>query len=74
MSVHRRITLTEEDDWWVAKDEDMEVASQGKTRRKALENLDEAVALTKEAREDDTPAPVPNAPWFENDDPSSAGD
>lgn len=42
---HRRITLTEEDEWWVAKDEDVGVASQGKTRNEALANLDEAVAL-----------------------------
>jgi predicted RNase H-like HicB family nuclease len=44
----RRITLTEEDDWWVAKDETVGehgVASQGRTREEALENLDEAVAL-----------------------------
>lgn len=48
MSVQRRITLTKEDEWWVAKDEDageVGVASQGRTREEALENLDEAVAL-----------------------------
>lgn len=42
----RRITLTEEDDWWVAKDEsagEHGVASQGRTREQALENLDEAI-------------------------------
>ena len=46
----RRITLTEEDGWWVAKDESVGehgVASQGRTREEALENLDEAVALHK---------------------------
>ena len=46
----RRITLTEEDEWWVAKDESVGehgVASQGRTREEALENLDEAVALYK---------------------------
>ena len=44
----RRITLVEEDDWWVATDESVGehgVASQGRTREEALENLDEAVAL-----------------------------
>lgn len=44
----RRITLTEEDDWWVATDENVGehgVTSQGRTRQEALENLDEAVAL-----------------------------
>ncbi len=45
--VSRRITLTQEDDWWVAKDEEIGVASQGRTRQEALENLDEAVALYK---------------------------
>ena len=39
------ITLTCGDEWWVAKDEETGVASQGETREKALENLDEAVAL-----------------------------
>jgi predicted RNase H-like HicB family nuclease len=37
------ITLTREDKWWVAKDEETGVASQGKTRQEALENLDEAL-------------------------------
>jgi predicted RNase H-like HicB family nuclease len=45
MSTGRTITLTEEGEWWVAKDEDAGVASQGRTRNKALDNLDEAVAL-----------------------------
>jgi predicted RNase H-like HicB family nuclease len=39
------IRLTRENDWWVAEDLDTGVASQGKTREAALENLDEAVAL-----------------------------
>lgn len=38
------ITLTREADWWVAKDEETGVVSQGKTRQEALENLDEALA------------------------------
>ena len=37
------ITLIREEDWWVAKDEDTGVTSQGKSRQKALENLDEAL-------------------------------
>lgn len=44
----RRITLTEDGDWWVATDESVGehgVTSQGHTRHEALENLDEAVAL-----------------------------
>lgn len=43
----RRITLTEEGEWWVAKDESVGehgVTSQGRTREEALENLDEAIA------------------------------
>ncbi|WP_345775620.1 type II toxin-antitoxin system HicB family antitoxin [Candidatus Halobonum tyrrellensis] len=47
-------------------DEETEVASQGATRREALANLDEAVELTEEAQDDDTPAPEPDAPWFES--------
>ncbi|MCU4975445.1 type II toxin-antitoxin system HicB family antitoxin [Halobacteria archaeon AArc-m2/3/4] len=42
------ITLTKEDEWWVAKDEETGVASQGKTRIEALEMLDEAVSLHKD--------------------------
>lgn len=42
----RHITLTREDDWWVARDDDTGIASQGETREAALENLDEAVALS----------------------------
>ena len=37
------ITLTREDEWWVARDEDTGVASQGKSRPEALDNLDEAL-------------------------------
>ena len=44
----RIITLTQADDgWWVARDEEIGVASQGEMRQDALENLDEAVALHK---------------------------
>lgn len=38
------ITLTESDDWWIARDTETGVTSQGKTRQAALENLDEALA------------------------------
>jgi predicted RNase H-like HicB family nuclease len=66
MSAGREIRLVEEDDgWWSAIDEDVGVASQGATRQEALENLDEAVELTEAAREDDDPAPEPDAPWFD---------
>ncbi|KXA88566.1 hypothetical protein AKJ57_06690 [candidate division MSBL1 archaeon SCGC-AAA259A05] len=47
-SVESPHTVWKEENWWVAKDSQTGVASQGKTRREALENLDEAVALHKE--------------------------
>jgi predicted RNase H-like HicB family nuclease len=66
MSTGREIRLIEEDDGgWSAIDEELNVASQGETREEALANLDEAVELTKEARDADTDAPEPDAPWFE---------
>ena len=37
------ITLTYEEDWWVASDEVTGVTSQGKTRYEALDDLDEAL-------------------------------
>ena len=43
MSTGARIILTEEDDWWVAEDEETGVTSQGHTREAALANLDEAL-------------------------------
>jgi predicted RNase H-like HicB family nuclease len=39
------IRLWEEDDWWVAKDVETGVTTQGQSREAALENLDDAVAL-----------------------------
>lgn len=66
MSTGREIRLVEEDEGgWSAIDEETGVASQGETRREALENLDEAVELTLEARADDSDAPEPDVPWFE---------
>lgn len=41
----REIRLFESEEWWVATDVDTGVTSQGETRKAALENLDEAVAL-----------------------------
>ena len=68
MSTGREIRLVEEDDgWWSAIDQGTGIASQGETRERALENLDEAVEATEEARDADTPAPEPDAPWFENE-------
>ncbi|KDE58671.1 hypothetical protein EL22_03335 [Halostagnicola sp. A56] len=39
------IRLWQEDDWWIAEDVDSGVTTQGPSRSRALENLDEAVAL-----------------------------
>jgi len=66
MSTGREIRLIEEDDgWWSAIDEETGVASQGESRQAALENLDAAVELTKEARSEDTASPEPDVPWFD---------
>jgi predicted RNase H-like HicB family nuclease len=46
-AIEQEIRLTKEGDWWVAKDIETGVASQGETRQEALEMLDEAVALHK---------------------------
>lgn len=39
------IRLWREDDWWIAKDTETGVTTQGRSREAALANLDEAVAL-----------------------------
>jgi len=39
------IRLWQEDDWWVAKDVETGVTTQGESRTAALKNLDDAVAL-----------------------------
>lgn len=39
------LSLGDNGDLWVARDEDTGIASQGETRKAALANLDEAVAL-----------------------------
>lgn len=41
----QEIRLVKSDEWWVATDVETGVASQGETRREALENLDEVLAL-----------------------------
>ena len=67
MSTGREIRLVEEDDGgWSAVDVETAVASQGETRREALENLDEAVELTIEVREELSDAPGPDVPWFDS--------
>lgn len=39
------IRLWQEDGWWIAKDVDTGVTTQGESRTTALENLDDAVAV-----------------------------
>lgn len=39
------IRLWQEGDWWIAKDVETGVTTQGESRATALENLDDAVAL-----------------------------
>ena len=66
MSTGREIRLIHEDDGgWSAIDRETGVASEGETRKAALENLDEAVELTLEARSETDEAPEPQAPWFD---------
>lgn len=43
-SMGRRITLTQDDDLWVVRDEQTGVTTQGTTRKGAIDNLDEALA------------------------------
>ncbi|AXG06337.1 type II toxin-antitoxin system HicB family antitoxin [Haloplanus rubicundus] len=47
------VSLSLEDEWYVARDEETGVASQGKTRAEALANLAEALVLHER--------PVPDA-------------
>jgi len=43
-AVDPTITLTKDDGWWIAKDTETGVVSQGEDRGEALENLDEALS------------------------------
>ena len=44
------IGLWQEDDWWIARDVETGVTTQGDSRAAALENLDDAVALHDDER------------------------
>jgi predicted RNase H-like HicB family nuclease len=39
------IRLWQEDGWWIAKDVDTGMTTQGESREEALDNLDDAVAV-----------------------------
>ncbi|MFB6125271.1 MAG: type II toxin-antitoxin system HicB family antitoxin [Halanaeroarchaeum sp.] len=68
MRTGREIRLVEEDDgWWSAIDEATEIASQGESRRAALDTLDEAIAAAGKTMADGSPAPTPEVPWFERE-------
>lgn len=59
------VTITVSDEWVVAKDEDTGVASQGKTRAEALENLAEALQLYhRPVPVEDDPDEPSDAPWL----------
>lgn len=45
IGVEPTITLTKDGDWWIARDTETGVTNRGETRKTALDNLDEAVAL-----------------------------
>ena len=65
--VPERITLERTDDgWWVASEEETDIASQGPTREAALDNLDETLEGSAAVLEEEDDAPVPDAPWFDN--------
>jgi len=57
------ITVTRREEWYVAKDESSGIASQGKTKVEALENLVEALELAEEPVEDEAVEPS-TAPWL----------
>lgn len=45
------ITLTDEGEWWAARHTETGVASQGRSKEEALDNLDEALAAYRGAGE-----------------------
>lgn len=57
------VVVTHEGEWFVARDETSGVASQGRTKSEALENLAEALSLHDEGASD-ADADEPDAPWF----------
>ncbi len=59
MSVKFTVIIQKEENWFVAKCVENDVASQGKTIEEAMENLSEAIALYYEDNElDDMSTPV----------------
>jgi predicted RNase H-like HicB family nuclease len=60
-----QITIRQSDGYFVARDEETGVSSQGETKVEALENLAEALSLynTPVSEEDDANEPA-SAPWL----------
>ncbi|WP_132060360.1 type II toxin-antitoxin system HicB family antitoxin [Halorussus amylolyticus] len=59
------IVVTKSDDWYVAKDEDSGIASQGKTKSEALMNLAEALELAEcPVPDEDDVEEASTAPWL----------
>ncbi|WP_135829631.1 type II toxin-antitoxin system HicB family antitoxin [Halorussus halobius] len=59
------VVITRSDGWYVAKDEDTGVASQGETKAEALANLAEALALhERPVPEEDDVVEASTAPWL----------
>ena len=63
--VPERIILERaEGGWWVASEDETDIAGQGPTRETALDSLDEALEGSAVVLEEGGDAPVPDAPWF----------
>jgi predicted RNase H-like HicB family nuclease len=61
----QEITIRESDGYFVARDEETGVSSQGGTKVEALQNLAEALALYEEpVLEDEDASEKASAPWF----------
>jgi predicted RNase H-like HicB family nuclease len=58
------ITITRSDEWFVIRDEEAGITTQGETRAEAIENLADAIALQERDPGDDTEPEPSDAPWF----------
>lgn len=59
------IVVTRTDDWYVAKDEDTGIASQGASKAEALANLAEALSLSERSvSEEKDVDEESSAPWL----------
>jgi predicted RNase H-like HicB family nuclease len=58
------VTLTIEDGWYVARDEETGITSQGETRPEALANLADALELHERPVPDEEDIDPSSAPWL----------